>query len=119
MHREYQFYIYIVANYPRTVFYVGVCNNLIRRTIEHTYGFGSVFTKKYHLKHLVYYEVFQYINTAIEREKEIKKWRREKKLTLIKSTNPDMHDFSKEKLAHIDKNELQEIINDLKWQYKT
>jgi len=94
MKQEFRFYVYVMSNYRRTSFYIGFSNNIIRRIIEHKNGFGSGFTKKYKLTDLVYCEFFQYVYDAINREKELKKWRREKKLILIKSLNPELKDLS-------------------------
>ena len=79
---NYEFYIYILANYTRTVLYVGVTNDLSRRLREHMEGKVHGFTKSYNCKFLMYYEQFQYIDQAISREKEINKWRHEKKNAL-------------------------------------
>jgi len=75
--------------------YTGVTNDLGRRVKEHQNKFIEGFTKKYNLHVLVYYEVFQNPNKAIAREKEIKGWRREKKVQLIENYNPDWKDLSK------------------------
>lgn len=94
MRREYGFYVYIVTNYAKTVLYIGVTNNIIRRIIEHKFGYGSGFTKKYQLKYLVHFEKYQHANAAIGREKELKGWLREKKIALIKQENPLLLDLS-------------------------
>ena len=96
MKKDYIFYVYIISNYERSTFYIGFSNNIVRRTIEHKYGLGSEFSKKYKLRYLVYYEEYQYVDEAIAREKEIKKWRREKKNKLIESLNPKWLDLSKD-----------------------
>jgi putative endonuclease len=96
MKREYHFYVYILSNYKRTTFYIGFTNHIIRRIIEHKFGLGSNFTKKYKLKYLVYFEECQYVDMAITREKKLKGWNRKKKIDLIKETNPSMGDLSKE-----------------------
>jgi len=87
-----------MSNFKRTVLNIGVCNDILRRLIEHKYELGSVFTRKYKLKHLIYYEEYKYIQEAIQREKELKGWLREKKIKLIKEDNPGMEDLSKELL---------------------
>ena len=84
------FYIYILSNHPRSVVYIGVTNDLSRRLREHLSGKITGFTQKYSCKELIYYEEFEYIGDAINREKEIKGWRREKKDLLIKTFNPEM-----------------------------
>jgi len=89
-------YVYILTNFSRTTLYIGVTNNLERRIIEHASGEDSSFTKKYRCKYLVYYESFENIIDAITREKQLKNWRREWKLTLIRNVNPEMRDLSKE-----------------------
>ena len=87
--RDHNYFIYIVTNKNKTVLYIGVTNDLQRRVYEHEQGLISGFTKKYNCHYLIYYEHFQNINNAIEREKVLKKWRREKKENLINEFNPD------------------------------
>jgi len=84
------FYVYIVTNPERTVLYTGMTSNLAQRIIEHYLNRGQeeTFAGKYYCYNLIFYETYQYVNDAIARETEIKKWRREKKLNLIKSFNP-------------------------------
>lgn len=93
--REYNFYVYIMASASGTL-YIGMTNDLIRRIVEHKEGKIEGFGKKYSCKKLVYYEHHKYVYNAIEREKEIKKWRREKKQNLIKSINPHWNDLYQE-----------------------
>jgi putative endonuclease len=85
--------VYILTNYTKTVLYIGVTNNLEQRLIEHyldsQHELSNKFTARYKAFYLVYHESFKYIKDAIAREKEIKKWRREKKDNLINTTNPD------------------------------
>src|SRR5215470_17681289 len=83
------YYVYILTNYSRTTLYTGVTNNLEQRIIEHylNANSGKSFTGKYHVYYLLYYEMFDYINDAIAREKEIKGWTRKKKEALIASMN--------------------------------
>jgi putative endonuclease len=85
-----EYYVYIVTNVNKTVLYTGVTNNLERRLNEHAEGDSAelAFTNKYGAKYLLYYERFQRIIDAIAREKEIKGWRREKKVRLIETENP-------------------------------
>ena len=87
---NYNYYVYILTNSHKTVLYTGVTNDLKRRLREHYdhQGKKKSFTAKYHCHHLIWYEHFDDIYTAIAREKEIKGWRREKKLNLIATTNP-------------------------------
>ena len=120
MQKDYNFYVYIVSNFKRTCFYTGFCNDILRRTIEHMHGFGSNYTKKYKTKDLLYYEHYQYVNSAIYREKEIKKWRREKKLELIKSKNPKLKSLNQELFdTHkMTQKDIQEIADILKENYR-
>jgi putative endonuclease len=74
--------------------YVGVTNSVYERVAQHKQGLADGFTKKYQVNRLVYFEVFQYIGNAIAREKEIKGWRRSKKIALIESVNPSWRDLS-------------------------
>jgi len=85
------YYVYIVTNPERTVLYTGVTNNLWQRLTEHWMNRGNskTFAGKYYCYNLIYFEEFQYVCNAIAREKEIKGWRRDKKLQLIKTRNPD------------------------------
>lgn len=116
MKKDYIFYIYILSNYKRTTFYVGFTNNIIRRIIEHKNGYGSIFTSKYKLSYLVYYEEYQYANDAISRQKELKGWLRKKKIDLVKSINPEMKDLSQElfKIYQIDSEEMKLILKSIK-----
>jgi len=88
------YYIYIMTNEWDTVFYTGITNNLIRRVSQHKSKLIPGFTTKYHIEKLIYYEVFQDVLEAIAREKQIKKWRREKKLKLIRSKNYALADLT-------------------------
>jgi putative endonuclease len=85
-------YVYIMAN-NRPTLYTGVTSNLIKRTFEHKSGRGSIFTTKYLLNKLVYYEIFDSIEQAIIREKQIKDMNRKNKLEMIKKNNPFFRDL--------------------------
>src|ERR1700745_3564111 len=87
-------YVYIVSNKNRTVLYIGVTNDLERRMSEHKDGTGSVFTKKYNAHELVYYEIHNNIKQAIDREKQLKEWKRSWKIDLIKTMNSEMFDLA-------------------------
>lgn len=89
-------YVYITSNKHRTVFYTGVTNNIERRLYEHRNGIGSKFVKKYNVVYLLFVEHFFNANEAVSREKQIKGWRREKKMALIRSVNPGFRDLAKE-----------------------
>ena len=84
------YYVYIITNSFRSTFYIGMTNNLKIRLQQHKENIvlgNKTFAAKYNLEFLVYYEKFTWVNEAIAREKELKKWRREKKLELIRSFN--------------------------------
>ncbi len=83
-------YTYIVTNKYRTVLYIGVTADLSRRSYQHASGTGSVFTSKYNCTDLVWYEYHLRIEDAIAREKQLKNWKRDWKLDLIRSMNPEM-----------------------------
>jgi putative endonuclease len=85
-----QYFVYILTNSAKTVLYIGVCNNLPQRIIEHYKNRGSKksFTGKYHCYYLIYFERTQYIDIAIKREKQIKGWTRKRKVELINISNP-------------------------------
>src|SRR5262245_21876923 len=93
--REYRFYVYIVASLSGTL-YVGMTKDLDRRIIEHKLGEIPGFTRKYGVNRLVYFERFQYVRNAIARETQIKSWRREKKVAMIKQLNPSWKDLAPE-----------------------
>ena len=83
------YYVYILTNKHRSTFYIGVTNNLKLRLEQHKNSYNkNSFTSKYNIEFLVYYEKFTWIQQAISREKELKKWNRNKKIDLIKETNP-------------------------------
>ena len=86
-------FVYILSNASGTL-YTGVTNDLMRRVYEHKKGEGSSFTKKYKINRLIYFEEGQDITDAIAREKEIKGWRREKKLALVRELNPRFEDLA-------------------------
>jgi len=88
-----QYYVYIMTNSRNTVLYVGVTNDLIKRVYEHKAKLADGFTKKYNIIKLVYYEVFEDIENAILREKQIKAGSRQKKIQLIDSTNSEWRDL--------------------------
>ncbi len=88
-----EYCVYIMTNPSRTL-YTGVTNNLERRVYEHKKKLTSGFTEKYNIDQLVYYEVFPDAPSAISREKQIKGWKRAKKLDMIEAENPGWHDLS-------------------------
>jgi putative endonuclease len=90
----YRFYVYFLTNKNNSVMYVGVTSNLERRVYEHKTKQVAGFTEKYNVNRLVYFEETQDVLSAIAREKEIKKWRREKKNRLVVAVNPKWKDLS-------------------------
>lgn len=92
---EHSYYVYILASKSRTL-YIGVTNNLEVRIRQHRNGTFGGFTSEYKIHRLVYYERFTWIHSAIAREKQLKRWRREKKVWLIERENPTWEDLSAE-----------------------
>jgi putative endonuclease len=85
MKKEHIYYIYILTNKPNGTLYIGVTNSLFSRIFKHKLKINqNSFTAKYDIEKLVYYEEYQYIKDAILREKQMKKWKREWKIKLIK-----------------------------------
>ena len=89
------YFVYILASCRNGTLYIGVTNDLARRTFEHRQGNVSGFTKKHGVKLLVYYEVFEDINAAIARETRLKKYKREWKINLIEERNPNWRDLAR------------------------
>ncbi len=89
-----QYYVYILASKPHGTLYIGVTNDLLRRVFEHKTSEVASFTKRHGVHHLVYFEATENIEAAIEREKRLKKWRRDWKIELIEKSNPDWQDLS-------------------------
>jgi putative endonuclease len=90
-----QYFVYILANRSGTL-YVGVTNNIQRRLYEHKNKLVPGFTSQYNIDRLVYIETTPDVRAAIAREKQIKRWRREKKVALIEAVNRDWKDLSTE-----------------------
>jgi len=88
-----QFYVYILASKPNGTLYTGVTSNLIQRVWQHKNDVIQGFTRKYNVKTLVYYEVHENAESALTREKKIKRWRRAWKLGLIENSNPEWRDL--------------------------
>jgi putative endonuclease len=86
-------YVYILTNRPNGILYVGVTSDLVRRIFEHRSGFVDGFTKRHGLKRLVYFEQFDDIRDAIQREHNIKHWPRAWKIRKIIAMNPDWNDL--------------------------
>ena len=90
--RDYHFWVYILASRSRTL-YIGMTNSLVSRTATHLDNLPGTFTARYSIHRLVYYEYFQYVRSAIRREKELKHWTRKQKLELIERANPTWEDL--------------------------
>jgi len=88
--------VYIMSNQYRTTFYIGVTSDIRTRVWQHLNNEGSAFVKKYRLFDLVYYEGFERITDAIDREKQLKNWHHDWKVNLIQSVNPTMKDLKSE-----------------------
>ncbi|MGA8937945.1 MAG: GIY-YIG nuclease family protein [Acidobacteriaceae bacterium] len=93
--REYNFWVYIMSS-RSLQFYIGMTNDLCTRVTQHKELRPGTYTARYSITRLVYFEHFTYVLNAIAREKELKKWSRERKLQLIESTNTTMQDLSKD-----------------------
>jgi len=88
-----QFYVYVLTNYSNAVIYVGVTRDLNRRVYEHKNKLIKGFSSKYNITKLVYYEVFDDVENAILREKQLKSGTRQRKLGLIIKNNPDFNEL--------------------------
>jgi putative endonuclease len=88
-----QFYVYILASHIGGTLYIGVTNDLIRRVYEHQQKVVEGFTKQHDVTRLVYFDIFEDIEQAIQREKRLKKWPRAWKISLIEKDNPDWVDL--------------------------
>ena len=87
------YFVYILTNFEETTFYIGVTSNLQKRIWEHKNKIVEGFTKKYNVNRLVYYEQTEDVETALNREKQLKRWHRQWKINLIKEFNPEMKDL--------------------------
>ena len=85
--------VYILASGRNGTLYIGVTSNLVKRAWEHKNHLAEGFTKRYGIDRLVWYEVHETMESAIQREKRLKEWKRGWKLELIESTNPEWHDL--------------------------
>ncbi|WP_109097194.1 GIY-YIG nuclease family protein [Aquimarina sp. AU58] len=91
---RHQYAVYILTNKKNGTLYIGMTNNLERRVFEHRSKYVDGFTKKYDLNKLIYFEIYQYVNDAIEREKRLKAWKRQWKINLIEEYNKDWNDLT-------------------------
>jgi putative endonuclease len=95
MQRDRRYYVYILGSISGTL-YIGMTNNLERRVFEHKDRQVEGFTKQYNVDRLLYWQSFDDVRNAIDREKQLKRWRREKKVKLIEELNPSWRDLSEE-----------------------
>jgi putative endonuclease len=95
------YFVYILASRPKGTIYIGVTNDLVRRIAEHRANAVPGFTQKYGVKTLVYFESTESTESAITREKQMKKWRRAWKIELIERSNPQWIDLYPEVARHI------------------
>ena len=89
-----QFYVYLLASKRNGTLYIGVTSNLVQRTWQHKEGQVEGFSKKYGIKNLVYFEVHETAESALTREKQMKKWERAWKIRLIERNNPEWRDLT-------------------------
>ena len=94
--RDHNYYVYIITTQNNKVMYIGVTNDLERRLYEHKHKIIDGFTKRYNINKLVYYEYTEDVYSAIEREKQLKGWRRDRKNSLVETMNPEWKDLSEE-----------------------
>ena len=88
-----RYFVYILTNKRNGTLYIGVTNDIMRRTKEHKDHINSGFTKRYNVTRLVYFEMHSSILEAIKREKQMKKWKRQWKIELIENKNPEWKDL--------------------------
>jgi putative endonuclease len=110
--KEHSYYVYILTSKRNGTLYTGVTNDLIRRVLEHKEKIIKGFTSKYGVDKLVYYENHKYINDAIQRESNIKAWKRKWKLELIEKNNKDWKDLFYDLINDNELKELRKIIEE-------
>jgi putative endonuclease len=91
--KEHQYFVYMMSSRSGTL-YIGITNGIYRRALQHKQGEIEGFASKYYCNRLVYYESFDDVHKAIGREKQLKGWRREKKIALIEAKNPRWEDLA-------------------------
>ncbi len=92
--REHRYFVYMMQSTSRNALYIGVTSKLVQRVWQHKNHVVEGFTEKYKCNRLVYYEIYQHVQRAIAREKQLKGWRRENKEWLIAKMNPHWKDLS-------------------------
>ncbi len=98
--KEFVYFTYIMASKSRTI-YVGVAGDLLRRVFQHKQKIHAGFSARYNCSRLVWFQRFSEVNEAIQREKELKGWSRDKKIALVESTNPTWEDLSQAWYPHL------------------
>jgi putative endonuclease len=107
-------YFYIMTNKNKTTLYIGVTNDLCRRVNEHKKHLTKhSFSDRYNLEYCIYFEEFEYFDLAIQREKEVKKWNRQKKEYLINKVNPEWNELVTEKGFNRKTSSFSQIVDDL------
>jgi len=101
MTHEYHFYVYMLQSASRRAIYIGVTNNLRHRVFQHKTHQSEGFTDDYNATRLVYFQKFDSVGKAIAREKQLKRWRREKKMWLIERMNPKWRDLAADWFPHL------------------
>jgi putative endonuclease len=96
-----QYFVYIMASQRKGTIYVGVTSNLLLRVAQHKAGTFAGFTAAHNVDKLVHYEEFNDVRFALEREKKLKKWRRDWKMELIETRNPNWDDLSENSLLQL------------------
>ena len=91
-----QYYVYILVSKKNGTLYIGMTNDLETRVLQHKQKINEGFTSKYNVINLVYFENHQYVNDAIKREKQLKKWNRQWKINLIEEDNKVWKDLSED-----------------------
>lgn len=86
-------YVYILASKRKGTLYVGVTSDLVKRIYQHKHNLMPGFTQRYSVHNLVYFESVEEIKSAIRREEQLKKWKRDWKIRLVESHNPEWHDL--------------------------
>lgn len=100
--KSFNYYVYIITNWKNSVIYIGVTGNLEKRMFQHINKEIEGFSSKYNLNKLVYYEHYNFVHDALNREKNLKKWNRSWKFQLIEKFNPNFNNLFNSKTSEID-----------------
>ncbi len=107
--REYHFYVYTLQSASRRALYIGMTNHLRHRVFQHKTHENEGFTDDYNATRLVYWESFESVGKAIAREKQLKRWRREKKAWLVETINPEWRDLAADWFPHLNQPDPREV----------